>query len=411
MEVRRPQARTRMRGIIPKLVLAMVSIGLSLLVIEIGFRLVGFQPIFETYSKPSLFWQADDLLGWVHTPKSEGQYIGPRPWPVEFSSEVQINSLGLRGPEVAELPPGGVRILFTGDSVLAGFEVEYDETFVARLSKSLTRELGYPVQAINAGVRGYGTDQSYLYYRERGHKLKPDVVVFVASYNDILDNVTLHRMRRPFGKAALRASGEQLELVGHPVPSYPLCSSYRVNDRFEIVREDGGRARALCWLQLNLADHSAFFTFAANVIRQNPKLLHRLYGAGATDEQGSVAKSLQSPESFETRLMTNILRGFAKDVIERKAAFVLAGRSSTLEGANMQRVRGAGARVVELDAVCSDDCRDLQFRRDGHWNPDGHQRVAHVLAKALKPIVTGVARRLRVPAGSGEAKDSAPTPP
>ena len=118
-----------------------VCLGLS----EIAVRLIGYEPIYRVYSKPSIFWRHDPLLGWSHEPGSEGTYVGPKPWPIEFSTSVEINSDGLRGPEVAPRTPDGLRILFLGDSTLAAFEVVYEETFAARIEKELARSLGVPV--------------------------------------------------------------------------------------------------------------------------------------------------------------------------------------------------------------------------------------------------------------------------
>ena len=96
------------------------------------------------------------------------------------------------------------------------------------------------MRVINAAVRGYGTDQSHLWFRERGRELGADLVIAVFSANDFEDNVTLHRARRPFGKPAfaLRANGT-LELVGVPVPRYEACASVMLNELYEPVRVGG----------------------------------------------------------------------------------------------------------------------------------------------------------------------------
>jgi hypothetical protein len=95
-------------------------------------------------------------------------------------------------------------------------------------------------------------------------------------------------MRRPFGKAAfaLRADGS-LALVGSPIPRYPMCSAYRLDPEFRVVRIDGPKARLFCWLQTRLADHSAFLTFVTTRIERNPKLVKALYGLGTPDEQAT----------------------------------------------------------------------------------------------------------------------------
>ncbi len=95
---------------------------LPLVVAEISLRLGGYEPIYQVYSKPSIFWRHDDLLGWSHTPSTTGIYVGPRPWPVEFETPVRINALGLRGPELPPRDPQTPRLLILGDSMAAALK-------------------------------------------------------------------------------------------------------------------------------------------------------------------------------------------------------------------------------------------------------------------------------------------------
>jgi hypothetical protein len=261
------------------------------IVFEMGLRAAGYEAIHEVYSKPSLLWRKDPLLGWSHQPDSSGLYVGPRPWPIEFESPVRINTLGLRGSEVTALPPDGRRVLFLGDSLVAGFEVREEETFVRRSGELLEQALGIPIQTINGGVRGYGTDQSLLYFRTRGYTLRPDVVLFIHSLNDPRNNMTLHRQRRPFGKPAFAlgtgARTAMLELVGSPVPDYPLCAQVGLDESFQVTRQDGAVSRGLCGFETRLADHSALFTFVTLRLRQNPQLLYWLRSFGVQELHGA----------------------------------------------------------------------------------------------------------------------------
>jgi hypothetical protein len=126
------------RTIIGAAIALIVGCALFIIVGEIGVRLLGYGAIFDVHSKPSIFWVQDPLLGWRHEPNAEGTYVGPRPWPVEWSTPLRINSLGLRGPELEAVPPGGYRVLALGDSLTAAFEVPYEETFTALLEEKLT---------------------------------------------------------------------------------------------------------------------------------------------------------------------------------------------------------------------------------------------------------------------------------
>jgi lysophospholipase L1-like esterase len=368
-----------------------VSTALTLGVVEVGLRLAGYQAIYSVYSKPSLFWEHDDLLGWSHTPGASGRYVGPRPWPIEFDAPVEINSLGLRGPDVPPRAPGELRILLLGDSVVVGFEVPWEQTFGALLERRVAARLARPVRVVNAAVRGYGTDQSYLYFRERGARLEPDVVVFVHSNNDAEDNRTLHRMRRPFGKAAFTPQEDgSLALRGHPVPRYPLCSSWVLDDRFEPVRRDGRASRLVCQIQLGFADHSALFSFLALRIRQNPDLLVRLYSLGAPPGERRPA----APDPGY-RLTNRLIAELGLAARAHGAAFVALlteGQAHLLDPEGLAQ-RGVRSEIL-LDGVLPGvDPRSIRFQRDSHFDPRGHELMAEFLEPLVLELAQGAGRR------------------
>jgi len=375
--------RTRARDLATKFALALASLVVLFAVLEIGFRLAGFGAIYDVYSKPSVMWRHDDLLGWAYEPSASVQYVGPRPWPVEFSNPVRINSLGLRGPELSPRGDGELRVLVTGDSLVAGFEVSYPEIFTTLLEDELSRRLGRAVAVLNAGVRGYGTDQSYLYYREHLRQLEPDLVVFLASANDPLNNVTVHRMRRPFGKGAFRLSeGGELELMGTPVPRYPLCSEYRLDDAFEVVRLDGLRSRIVCELQLKLADHSALFTYVALALNRRPQLVEVLYRLGAPRPQRGAAVTPREPQAdAKTRLTGALVETFVRDARANGSRMMIVLQQEGIGVPDAQR-DAEGVALVTLPESALEP--ELRFQRDGHWNAGGHRRVADFLAPLLE---------------------------
>ncbi|MBW3557770.1 MAG: SGNH/GDSL hydrolase family protein, partial [Actinobacteria bacterium] len=392
-----------------------------LVLLEIGFRVAGYEPIYRAYSKPELFWRHDPLLGWSQQPGARDTFVGPRPFPVQFRTPVRINSIGLRGGEVSPVPAGGKRVLVLGDSFVAGFEVAEDKTYAALLEGQLTEALGVPVQVVNGGVRGYGTDQSYLYYSEHGRHLRPDLVLLHETRNDPEDNTTLHRMRRPFGKPAFspRADGS-LSLVGRPVPRYSQCSAYRLDERFRVRRLDTPRTRTFCWLQTRLADHSAFLSFVTSRIQRNPALVHRIYNLG-TPEQGARPASPPSPEpsvppappvglsdtpapasapapaaDHAHRLTSMLIRRLAATTAEDGVPMVLLAGDDELPMLDEAGFVADGIEVVRVDEAqrpppgsTADPraFRDAAHFSDGHLNPVGHRRVADFLAPR-------VARRL-----------------
>ena len=423
--------RSRLRVWGQKLGLLAGSTLVCLLVLEVAFRIAGYQPIYSVYSKPELFWKHDARLGWVLQPGASGTYVGPRPFPIEFRTKVRINALGFRGPEVTPVPPGGRRVLLLGDSQAAGFEVAEDQTYAALTARQLSAALGAPVQVENGGIRGYATDQSLLWYEEHLRALHPDLVVFHATGNDPEDDTTLHRMRRPFGKAAFAlAADDSLHPVGLPIRSYPLCSAYRLDGAFKVVRIDGGKARAFCWVQTRLADHSAFLTFLSTRIERNPRLVKALYGLGTPKEQ---ARPISAPPAaapspspaptppptaatppttaaappstaatvppvvnpaldYAHRLTTTLILRMASEVRRDGARFVLLIDSADLGPLDQNALRAAGIEIVKADEPLGADQRPFRFPNDGHLNAEGHRRMADFLAPKLAADLTAGGR-------------------
>jgi len=386
------------------------------LLFEVGLRAAGYEAIHAIYSKPSLLWQKDPELGWHHRRSSEETYVGPRPWPVEFETPIRINSLGLRGAELEALRSGERRILFLGDSVVAGFEVREEETFVARTGRELERRLGAPLQALNGGVRGYGTDQSLLYFRSRGRSLRPSLVVYFHSPNDSRNNMTLHRQRRPFGKPAFSLRPSQatrdLVLVGSPVPDYALCAQVGLDDAFRVVREDGPLTRALCALEMRLADHSALFTFVTYRLRQLPGLLHwiRSFGvqerqrAGVAAEEAATACLLCALDALgiatahadtpslgpepRYRLTSRLLVELAREVRDSGARLLMVFDLDEVGHLDVAAIASSGA-VIRLLALDGERMRaaPIRFENDNHFNRLGHELVTDFLTPILAEML------------------------
>jgi len=128
--------------------------------------------------------------------------LGIRSWTVHHalrpgfrSTNIQVNSFGLRSPEVAVPKPlGTVRILLLGDSFTFGLRVLNEETFARRLEEQLRGRYGSaPVEVVNAGVVSYCPLLEYLQYRHHLHVLKPDLVVLNFDMSDVQDHLAYSR--------------------------------------------------------------------------------------------------------------------------------------------------------------------------------------------------------------------------
>ena len=394
-------ARNRWLATLARLALLVVSLGFTAMVAELGFRLTGHGAIYDVYTNPSYLWQKDALLGWSHEPNARGTFIGPRPFPIEYETPIEINSIGLRGPEIAPKRQSEYRVLLLGDSVTVGFEVLYEQTFGELMQKKLERLFQVPVTVINAAVRGYGTDQLYLYYRERGHALNADLVMLIQSGNDPNDNMSLHRVRKPLGKPALALQPDgTLVRVDGPTTDYPLCSAWMLDENFEAKRMDGPLNRLTCELQTYLSHHSALFSVVASLLARMPSVVFFLKDLTYPQKQLDILSNHPEPlflpwliepayaaptrtlAEAERALSTAIIIHLAREVEAHGQRFALIAGMGNRSMLDMGTIQAAGvASPVYRAASAPNDI--LRFRNDGHMNSAGHHRFA----EALVPIV------------------------
>ena len=132
------------------------------------------------YAKTLKRQSADPRIGHEHVPGGRARLMGV---------DVQINERGLREREFASVPQEDVfRILVLGDSMTFGWGAPVDHTYPKVLEYQLNEQLssatGLEYEVINAGVGNYNTDQEVAYFRQRGIKLEPDLVILGFYIND-----------------------------------------------------------------------------------------------------------------------------------------------------------------------------------------------------------------------------------
>ena len=195
------------------IVLVIISVIISILMVEAGLRLVGYGKLPPTESAFQ-FFQYDPVCSWRNMPGAEGDFRM-----VDSVSHVKINSHGLRSDKNYPYAKGNKpRIAIMGDSYTWGFGVNNGKTF----SDILEKDYQGQVEVLNAGVCGYGTDQELLLYENEIRKYHPDVVIVVMNLTDILyDNND-----RGSSKAHFERQGNgELKLTNIPVP-FPKDNPY-----------------------------------------------------------------------------------------------------------------------------------------------------------------------------------------
>ena len=151
------------------------------------------------------------------------------------------NSAGLRGPEaVVPKPPGTYRIVCLGDEIVLGPDVEWADTFTARLQDLLASQMRGPVEVVNAGVPGYAPLLSALQVRHSLLALQPDLLILNIEMADIADD---HRYRR-------FAETRDAAVLACPNPEFAARSDHpltRLHDSFLLTQ----------WCARKAADYSA----------------------------------------------------------------------------------------------------------------------------------------------------------
>jgi hypothetical protein len=130
--------------------------------------------------------QFDSLLGWSKFPGGRRRICR-----AEFDITIQINSLGLRGPERPYARPAGTRrVLLLGDSFGEGYYVEDEDTVRAVLERGLGDGRCGSWEIINGSTIAYSTDQEYLFFKSEGWKYGAEWVVLMFYYNDLFYNAS-----------------------------------------------------------------------------------------------------------------------------------------------------------------------------------------------------------------------------
>ena len=178
--------KTRWRGYLLKILLALLSVVVALGLSELIVRLI-FSPPTRMQFVP------DPIVGFRHAPN---QRVWMTNEAQEFGVWFTTNSQG--DPDIersVDKPEGVYRIAVIGDSIAEATQVRQEERFTSLLEWQLTewsqRRLSsiQQVEVLNFGTSSYGTAQEWLYYQSHVRNYDPDMVLLVfLPGNDIRNN-------------------------------------------------------------------------------------------------------------------------------------------------------------------------------------------------------------------------------
>lgn len=403
--------------------LGLIAVGLlaPLLALELGVRLTNLAPPPEP--NPAI-WAPHPLLGWWHVPNSGGLFHSDYN---EFETEVRINARGLRDREIGyDNPENAFRVLSLADSFGEALQVNLDETYHKQLETLLAGSLGRPVQVLNAGVGGWGTDQEAIFYVAEGFRYNPEVVLLAFFIrNDVVNNYGPLEIARNGGSQQKQFFS--LSPEGELIPP-PVEETAQVQAVVPAARPGDGEIKNRPPL-LPLADGlwvgSALYRFVLPYLRDIPAVVRQLGPSGILGGEGVIRAghpvtpipffTYQTPPDAEFeaawRLTEAILRRLRDEVDKRGAtlAVILVAAPEQVYPAEWERTLAAHPDMQRLNwdleapnrrlaaflaaediphldllpvfrrAAEQTGSPPLHLRRDGHWTAAGHRLAAETI--------------------------------
>jgi lysophospholipase L1-like esterase len=165
------------RSALEKLGLIVLSVIITLAVLEIGLRIIGYDALKrlkngrEFILRPS----SNSDLKYELTPGAKGYAWG---------ADVEINAHGHRGRMGTPGKFSGFRTIVIGDSITFGNMLSLESTYAYQLHEILN-ENGFEYEVLNFGVGGYDILQEVALLEHRGLTYEPDLVVVGFCLNDV----------------------------------------------------------------------------------------------------------------------------------------------------------------------------------------------------------------------------------
>ena len=298
---------------------------------------------------------------------------------VEFDTEVSLNRLGMRGPEVGEKPPGGVRILALGDSFVFGVGAQDGETFPARLEEVL-RSKSIPAQVLNAGAPGFGVPDAVAWYERYGIELDPNAVVLAVFLANDLQDASPEQPKVAVVDGALVVPGET---------GGPRRWLYYHSHLFRLLKSSvlEGRVRSLFGLKEPWAVRELRSEFSL----YEPTLPEELRG-GLEATERSVAKLAALARSRSTRVLAVLIPSLPQvDPVRWKAVLAQLGldparhdhrRPNRLFREIFDRHRVPVVDLTNDFERALAEGKRIYYPIDQHLNPEGYALMARVVGEA-----------------------------
>jgi hypothetical protein len=165
----------------------------------------------------------------------------------EIVTHWNTNADGFRGDEIQRRKQGQ-RIIVYGDSnVFAKFS-NLEDTFPYQLGKALQRFTPQRIEVINAGVDGFGPDQSLLRFEEEADLYQPDIVVLHIFADNDFGDIIRNRLFDVDPSGAL-VKTPHVRTVDHCLDPHAQSCRPRADERATTLRDFASSLRMVQAIQ------------------------------------------------------------------------------------------------------------------------------------------------------------------
>lgn len=294
------------------------------------------------------FWSYSEILGWEHLPNQRGRFNHQ-----DFSVDVVINSQGIRDDEYSLNRTDKKRMLVLGDSFGWGFGVEHQDRF-----SEILEDIHSDWEIINASVSGYGTDQQFLFLKEKAIAFRPDVVLLLFHNSDFGNNI--HAVDNWYYKPFFVVERGHLKLQNVPVPKSTTIQRFA---RFLMGRTYLGLRVCYCLKRLKTRVVSL------------------------TRSMRPASREKNSMDEQRTYLVTyHLIKAMSKLSKEEGAKFVLVSIPMNVEEREwIQKItKKENIPYLQLDKYFESMEGSTRFPHDYHWNVKGHAIAAKAIDDFLR---------------------------
>jgi lysophospholipase L1-like esterase len=376
------------RPVLLRLATATASVLATLLLLELGLRLVhpvGLHPSDTFLATPA--GAGDPEAGIIRlVPGAATRYRSE-----EFNVAVRINARGLRDREFSlEKAPGVTRILVLGDSQTFGWGVEAEQTYPKLVERQLAETNGAAgggrVEAINAAVPGTGTAHQLYFLETEGWEYHPDLVIVGFFFNDLNDSALCQLYGVSNGRLVRRAE---------PGPESAPFPEGTVK-----VPDPAHRIRMAYAPAAPAPPEPSFWVRHFHLVRFARESLARLRGRSPVAPLAAAT----APSMRGARALTaHLLQEMDRQCREHRATLLVVLIPSHFDckkpppgglrkalASVLQPLPDPDRQVLDLSAdFNAAGCRRMFFPEDKHLSPAGHQVVAAGIVRALRQQAVG----------------------